>query len=97
MNILYVFFFWAPFGTSCLVTGRFIDKIKSKEKLCLSFIIWGILVVLLNFTTTNIPLALLLIVLIGINTALNVIIGAIYMSSNIKYTEEDSLEEFTWE
>ncbi|TFG24164.1 MAG: MFS transporter [Promethearchaeota archaeon] len=85
MTILFALFFWAPFGISCILFGLFkvVDRIKTKELLCFSFIVWGFIVILLNFTYTNVILTLVLVSISAALTGLNVITGANYMSSNI--------------
>lgn len=83
-TVIYSLLFWAPFGCSALVFGYFIDKRKNKKYGCFSFVIWGILVISLNFVIGNELLMIFFIFLIGIFTGLNVIIGTSYMGSNIQ-------------
>jgi len=84
-NPLYSLFFWGVFGGCCIIYGKFrlIDRIKKKSNLLFSFILWGILVIMLNFTTVNLLLTIILVSVIAALTGIQVIVGANYISSNI--------------
>ena len=77
--------FWAPFGGSCFIFGFLIDKIKVENKkfLCLSFIVWGVLVISLIFSLSSLILTLILVSLIGIFTAPTILTAIGYMNSNL--------------
>ncbi len=85
MTVLYALFFWAPMGLSCLIFGKLklIDRVKKKEFFCFSYIIWGILVLILNFSSSNMILSIILVIILGSLTAINVISGANYISANV--------------
>lgn len=85
--VILVFLFWTPFGITCLIFGHYIDKVQSKEKLLIAYPIWGILIIMLNFMTQNIIMAIIIIIAIAVLTSFNVIIGTSYMSSNIQITK----------
>jgi len=86
MNVMYAIVFWLFFGISCIIFGkiRLVDRIEKKEYLCLSNLLWGIVVIMLNFTCTNVPLTLVLVIITAALTAVNVVVGASYLSSNVK-------------
>lgn len=78
----YLMVYWTTFGLSCVVIGFILDKIKSKDKLCFSYVIWGFLVIGLIYIIPNLTLILTFIVLIAITTAANTITAASYISSH---------------
>ena len=84
MEPTYLLLYWAPFGISCIILGFFIDKVKNKENLCFSFVIWGFLIIGLIYVIPNVLLTLIFVVLAAIITAVNTIIAASYISSNIQ-------------
>ena len=84
-NVMALVLFWAPFGGSCFAFGFIIDKIKVENKkfLCLSFIVWGVLVISLILSLSSLILTLILVSLIGIFTAPTVLTAIGYMNSNL--------------
>jgi len=85
MTVMYALFFWLSMGLSCLIFGKLklIDRIKKKQFFCFSYIIWGVLVLILNFSFSNVILTIILVIILGSLTAINVISGANYISSNV--------------
>jgi MFS family permease len=76
----YLLIYWSTFGVACIALGFLIDKVKSKDKLCFSYVIWGLLVIGLIYVIPNLTLILVIVVLTAIVTAANAIIAASYIS-----------------
>jgi MFS family permease len=84
IDVMWMETFWMSFGFSSLLCGMIIDKIKNKNYFFLSFIIWGALALCLIFFYGNVQISLFLVLLLGIFTGPNVIIGTSYIGSNIQ-------------
>jgi len=84
LDVLWAILFWLPFGTSSLVFGSLIDRIKNLKALSFFFFFWGATSLCLILFYGNVIISLILVLIIAILTGPIVIIGTTYIGTNIE-------------